>query len=433
MKLTLPASVLLVLLISTRSLSLVGAGLDFKIDMLVSDKNQYGTGENARLWARIQNTGTVEIDTAFAYYTVISPSGGVAFKGTDGKSIYLKPGAVAIFESVWTISSSTEAGRYTIQVSITAWQGPGKTGTSISRDAETRDTFSVNAPPAADFSLSVSPTYQIINQGQSTSFIVTVTSIGSYASQVSLEISGLPNDASSSFSPNPVTPTTSSTLKISTSASTTPGQFYIVISGIGGTRRHTTTATLVVQTQPQPTQFDFTISAHPVAATITRGSASYASTIDVTLTSGSTQRVDLVLSGLPSNVGTYSFSPLYGNPSFTSSLSIGVFTGAPVGTYTLAVTGSGGGKTHSTALRLTITEATTVTATIMVTETVWRTVYAPAQTVTQYSAGTVTITSHSPTVTIAVTGSGAPHPSLLSVLGILVFLGSILYRREKEH
>ena len=434
MKLAFPASVLLLLLIFAQTLSPVSAGLDFKIDMLVPDKNQYSTGENARLWARIQNTGTAEIDTASAYFTVLSPSGKVAFTGTDGKSIYLKLGAVAVFEAVWMIPSGVEAGRYTIRVSITVWQGPGKTGASITRSAETRDAFSVNAPPAADFSLSVSPTHQVINQGQSTSFIVTVTSTSGWTSQVAMSVSGLPSGASSAFSLNPVTPTASSTLRISLSQSTTPGQFYLVILGISGTRQHTTTATLVVQAQPPPTQFDFAISAYPVAVTIIRGSASYASTISVTLTSGSPQRVDLILSGLPSNVGTCSFSPLYGNPSFTSSLSIGIFTGASIGTYTLTVIGSGGGKTHSATLMLTIMPETTLTtAAITVTQTVWRTVYAPTQTVTQYSAGTVTITYYSPTITITIAGSGSPCQSMLSIFGILVFLGSILHRREKQH
>ena len=437
MKLAFPASVLLLLLIFTQTLSPVSAGLDFKIDMLVSDKNQYGTGENARLWARIQNTGTVEIDTASAYFTVFSPSGRVAFTGTDGKSIYLKPGAVAVFEAVWMIPSAAEAGRYRIHVSITAWQGPGKTGASTTRSAETRDAFSVNAPSAADFYLSVSPTYQIADQGQSTSFIVTVTSTGGWTSQVTLSVSGLPGGASSAFSSNPVTPTASSTLRISISPSTIPGQFNLVILGISGTRQHTTTATLVVQAQPPPTQFDFTVSAYPVAATIPRGSASYASTISVTLTSGSAQRVDLVLSGLPSNVGTYSFSPPYGNPSFTSSLSIGIFTGAPIATYTLTITGSGGGKTRSTTITLsiiaesvvTVTERTTVT----VTQTVWsgRTVYAPTQTVTKYTTGIVTVTSYSPTITITVQGSGSSL-SALGVLGIVAFLGSVACARERK-
>jgi carbohydrate-binding DOMON domain-containing protein len=81
----------------------------------------------------------------------------------------------------------------------------------------------------------------------------------------------------------------------------------------------------------------------------------------------------------------------------------------------------------------TITITETVTTTVTRTSTVWsgRTVYAPTQTVTKYTTGIVTVTSYSPTITITVQGSGSSF-SVLGVLGIVAFLGSVACARERK-
>jgi len=337
---------------STATVTAQGVTIDFTIEILVSDKTSYNVGEQARLWCRIKNTGSIEIDTARADFTLLGPDGSSVFTGTDWTN-YLNLGSLHVFEVDWNIPSDAQSGLYTIRVNVVAWQGPGQSGSSVIHSAQTNNAFSVNAPPAPDFALSVSPTSQVITQGQSTTFSVTVNSLNGWTASVSLSVSGLPSGAESSFSTNPVNPTGTSTLSISTSQSTSTGQFSLVIIGNGDGRQHTTTATLIIQSSEQP-EFDFSISISPSSATVERGKAVDACTVTITLLGGTTGRVDLSLSGLPSNVGGYAFSPPYGNATFASTLSTMILGDAPTGTYTLTITGSGGGKTHSTTIVLTV-------------------------------------------------------------------------------
>ncbi len=332
----------------------VEAGLDFTIDFLGAQKTQYNYSETAQIWARIKNTGTVEIDTAEANFTLTAPSGATAFTYTDGKTIYLDPGQLEIFEALWTIPNNAETGLYDISVSITAWT----TGKSeiVTRSAQANDAFSVNAPPAPDYTLSISPSSKAITQGESAVFDITVTSLNGWSNPVTLTVSGLPSGATASLSSNPVTPTATSTLTITTTPSVQTGQFTIVVEGTSGTKIHTTFATLLVQAQQQPS-FDFSVSASPSLITVLRGKASVnTATVTVGLINGTSNRVDLIVEGLPSNVGATALSPLYGNPPFTSNLSFAIVEIAPVGRYYLNVTGYGGGENHSAPIILDVIE-----------------------------------------------------------------------------
>jgi hypothetical protein len=104
--------------------------------------------------------------------------------------------------------------------------------------------------------------------------------------------------------------------------------------------------------------FDFSISASPPSQAITRG-ASTTYSVNAPLISGLTQLVSLAVSGLPGGA-SYSFNPQSGYPSFTSALTVSTATSTPAGTYTLTITGSGGGKTHQTTVQL-IVQVGTIT------------------------------------------------------------------------
>jgi len=110
---------------------------------------------------------------------------------------------------------------------------------------------------------------------------------------------------------------------------------------------------------PAPS-FDFSISASPTHIRVVSGTASQDITVTINLVAGSSQRVDLSLSGLPSDVGTYAFSPHYGNPTFNSTLRIETYGNAPTGSYTLTIIGVGGGITRSTQIVLEVVERVTL-------------------------------------------------------------------------
>src|SRR5207248_860225 len=131
----------------------------------------------------------------------------------------------------------------------------------------------VSTPP--DFALSASPSSQTVTQGNSTSYGVTVSPSGGFTGQVTLSASGLPTGAGASFTPNPAT--SSSTLSVTSAASTPPVTYTLTITGVSGSRTHTTTVSLVVNALPPP---DFALSASPSSQTVTQGgSTTYSVTI----------------------------------------------------------------------------------------------------------------------------------------------------------
>jgi len=197
-----------------------------------------------------------------------------------------------------------------------------------------------------DFSISASPVTQTVAQGASANYDVTVTSLNGFTDEVNLDISGLPAGANGAFTTNPAT--TSSSLSVTTSASTPAGTYGLTITGVGGGFTRTTSVTLVViNTSPA----GFSLSASPVSQTIRRGrSTTY--TITITPAGGFTGAVTLSVSGLPSRT-TGRFRP---NPTTSSStLTISTSSRTTTGTYTLTIAGVSGGLTSATTVKLVVT------------------------------------------------------------------------------
>jgi hypothetical protein len=132
------------------------------------------------------------------------------------------------------VGAATVIGTYTITV----------TGTGTSATHATSVSLTVQGP-TPDFTLSASPASRTISRGSGTSYVVTITPVNGFSGSVSLSVSGLPNRTSGSFSPNPVT--SSSTLSVSTARPTHGGSYQLTITGTSGGITHTTQVTLVVQ------------------------------------------------------------------------------------------------------------------------------------------------------------------------------------------
>src|SRR2546421_2307209 len=122
--------------------------------------------------------------------------------------------------------------------------------------------------PAPDFSVSASPASQTVVQGNPASYTVTVTPSGSFNGSVSLSVSGLPSGANATFNPNPINGSGTSTLTITTSASTPAGSYLRTITGTSGGLTHSTTVTLVVNSARSP---NFSLSSSPSSQTDTQG------------------------------------------------------------------------------------------------------------------------------------------------------------------
>jgi hypothetical protein len=190
------------------------------------------------------------------------------------------------------------------------------------------------------------PASASVGQGKSTTFSLSVGSIGGYAGAVSLSVSGLPTGANASFSPGSVTAPGTSQLTV-TAASTTPvGDYTLTFSGTNGTTTHTTTVTLSV------IALDFTVAASPAAATVARGlSTSYA--VYLGSVGGFSGTAALSVTGLPTYAtGTFSLSSLAVPGS--AALTVKTATTTPAGTYALTIKATSGTLVHTTTVTLTV-------------------------------------------------------------------------------
>jgi VCBS repeat-containing protein len=105
----------------------------------------------------------------------------------------------------------------------------------------------------SSFTVDASPASQIVNQGQSATYGVTVSLASGTGQTVTLSIEGLPADTAYTFNPSSGTPTYASTLMVQTSSTTPTGTFTLTIKGSGGGISRSKTVTLQVNPAATPT------------------------------------------------------------------------------------------------------------------------------------------------------------------------------------
>jgi hypothetical protein len=200
----------------------------------------------------------------------------------------------------------------------------------------------VTAPP--DFSVTATPSSRTVTPGTGTSYSVTVTPSGGFSGNVSFTVTGLPAGATASFTPSFVPGSGSSTLSVNTSSSTPAGSYPLTITATSGNLTHSTQVTIAVA--------DFSIAASPSSQTVS-GNSKTTYTVTVTALGPFSAAVNFSVSGLPARTRA-SFSPTSVVGSGTTKLTISIKPRAPIGTYPLTITGTGGGATHSANVSLVI-------------------------------------------------------------------------------
>jgi hypothetical protein len=270
--------------------------------------------------------------TSATTYVTVEPQYG--FTGNVTLSVSGLPGGVT---ALWNPNPTTGTSQLTLTASSSAAPSTKTltiTGTSGNLIVTTTVSLSVNAP---SFTLS-GPGNLTLGQGTSGTAYVFVNSQYGFTGNVNLSVSGLPNGVTASFAPNPAPGLSIMTLVASGSAAL--GTSALTITGTSGSLTANTKIVLAVDT---PT---FTVSSYGLNVGQGTSGTTY---VYVNPQYGFTGQVNLSVSGLPSGV-TASFSP---NPvTGSSTLTVTAGSTAPVGQYTLTITGASGSKTSTTTITL---------------------------------------------------------------------------------
>jgi hypothetical protein len=300
---------------------------------------------------------------------VIAPNGGESWGvGTDQKIAWLSENFDQTKANVKIEYSTNSGGSWvTVQSSIPdtgsfLWPVPAtpsehcRIRVSDAVDATPYDIsdadFSIGYP---DFVIEAEPDTQEVQAGISVDFDVILTSLFGFASSCTLTVSGLPAHTSGSLVPNPLIPTDTSRLSISTTRDAPPGTYPVMVTATElakGRIQHSTQVVLVITPPP-----DFTIEASPDTLPIPQDDQD---SYEVVLTSlhGFDSACTLTVSVLPPEV-TGTFYPPTLVPTGTSILNISVSDAADTGFYDLTITATemAGGRQvqHSTQVVLRVT------------------------------------------------------------------------------
>ncbi len=212
----------------------------------------------------------------------------------------------------------------------------------------------VQVPTGPSFTLSAAPASQTVVQGSGTTFTATVGAQNGFSGPVTLGVSGLPTNASASFTPSSINTSGSATLDVSTAASTPTGNSTLTITGNDGSTTKSTTVTLVVTGPTFTVSGAITPSANGAGTTINLSGAATRSVV----ANGSGE---FTLSGVTS--GAYTVTPFKTGYAFTPSSrtlmvngnTTGVdFTAAPTPN-SVAISSPAAGATVSSAFSISAT------------------------------------------------------------------------------
>jgi PKD repeat protein len=280
--------------------------------------------------------------------TITAPTGNVtvqagntmSFSGTGTDS----DGTISSYS--WSFPGGTPSSSSSADAGAITYSTPGTYTASlqVTDNGGLTSAAATRTVTVPDFTLTASPSSQTVTIGGGAAYSTSVNFGTGLTGTVGLSVSGLPTGATAGFSPTSLAATGSSTLTVATSASTPAGSYPLTIIGTNGTLTHSFAVTLVVAG-------DFTISATPSSASVSRGSStSY--TVTVTPVGGSAGTVTLSATNLPKQT-TAKFTPSSLSTG-TSTLTLSTKRQANRGTYQITIRGTSGSITKTTTVELVI-------------------------------------------------------------------------------
>jgi len=295
-----------------------------------------------------QNTLTVQAGTSGALTVTllgIDFSGSVSLTATvfpAGPSASLNPSTVSLTSggsgsSSLSVSTTGSTAGDTYPVTVTGTSG------SISHSITVTVyviSFGILASPT-------SQTFQAVFTGIST---ITLFSVNGFSGTVGLSVAVSPSGATASLAPSSVglfpAGTGGSNLTISTTASTPPGTYSIIVTGTSGIQSHFKTITLSVLPS-------FFISANPTSVTFLTGGSGI-STITITSVNGFASTVTLTAlttsNSLTASLNPTSVKPTAGGIA-NSTLTL---TSSQPGGYSVTVKGASGSFSQSTYITVSV-------------------------------------------------------------------------------
>ncbi len=250
------------------------------------------------------------------------------------------PGGSADSSVSLSVANFVQAGSYPLTIT-----GSGSSSYIIQHSTQLN--LQVSSPQ--DFTITVNPTSINIQQGGSTTATVIVSAIGGFSSPVGLSTSnGVPSGVQVGFSPNPITPG-SSTMSINVAASAKAGTFNFQVLGTSGSLSHATTFTMTISQASQPS---FSLSSSSGSLSLSQ-SGTGSVKIVVSSVNGFSSPVNTYASWIgptPSGITVTGPGPLTppANGATSGTLTLTASASASVGNYLLSLVGTSGSLSTST-------------------------------------------------------------------------------------
>src|SRR2546426_9073467 len=204
-----------------------------------------------------------------------------------------------------------------------------------------------------DFSISISPSSVSGAVGSSTSATVTLSSIEQFTGTVALTVTRSSSSVSATVSPSSLTIASGgSATSILSLSSNTAGTYTVQVTGASGSLSHSATVTYNVGAAP-----DFMISTSPTSVRVNAGTAG-TSTITITSLNGFNSAVSLTASVSPSTGLTCNLNPTSVTTPSGGSVTSSLSCSGSAGTYTVTVTGTSGGLSHTANVTYTVQDFT---------------------------------------------------------------------------